>query len=505
MTDTVSEEQQTTEKTSQSLPEMASQKLAAQVDEGKADSAWAEETESDASRVAGQGTEEEGEATQKLVTMTEQLKLDATAGINLKDKKYGEIDWSGEIMVQQNDPNSPIYAKCQDFRELGLPADLLKGLYAMNFNKPSKVQETTLPMILADPPRDLIAQSQSGTGKTAAFSLGMLSRVDPSSKYPQAICLGPTRELVKQTFEVVSTMAKFTEIKCRVAIAEERLPRGYQIEDQVLVGTPGSILNWAKYRFFDPRQIRIMVFDEADDMMDRVKRDDSVRMIRMLSSKHQTLLFSATYPDQVRKFCEEQLPRANMVILKQQELTLDGIAQYCVDCQDSDHRYDVLNDIYGAVSIGQVIIFCERVDTARKLNERLVAEGHSVAALYGGKEGERMSVQERDATMKSFREGKAKVLITTNVLARGIDISQVNVVVNYDIPVKFGEDRPDYETYLHRIGRTGRFGRRGAGINFVYDGRTRQYMEDIERYFGRPIKHIPTDDPELFEQMFQIS
>eukprot|EP00124_Ichthyophonus_hoferi_P000171 Ihof_evm8s6 gene=Ihof_evmTU8s6 len=375
-----------------------------------------------------QENKQEKPTVSSLVSETEKLSIDAKAAenINLKDKAFGEIDWTGEIEVQQNDPNSPIYAKCKDFKELGLEENLLKGVYAMNFNKPSKIQETTLPMIVQNPPKDLIAQSQSGTGKTAAFSL---------------------------------------------------VTRGSTIEEQIIIGTPGQLWNYARNKFYDTKKVVMIVFDEADDMFMMGKRDDSLRLMKSLSPNRQALLFSATFSEEVRRFCESQLPRANMVKLRQKELTLDGISQYWVDCRDSEHRYEVLNDIYGSVSIGQVIIFCERVATAAKLSQLMIAEGHSVSALYGGKDNEKMTVNDRDRIMDNFRQGKSKVLITTNVLARGIDINQVNVVVNYDIPVVFNANVPDFETYLHRIGRTGRFGRKGASINFCYDNRSRKFVK----------------------------
>eukprot|EP00124_Ichthyophonus_hoferi_P001009 Ihof_evm4s45 gene=Ihof_evmTU4s45 len=404
-------------------------------------------------------------------------------GISLKDKSVKQIDWDVEVEVQRQDPNSPIYSKCQSFDELKINPDLLKGVYAMGFNRPSKIQETTLPMIVQSPPCDLLAQSQSGTGKTAAFSLGMLSRVKPDKHYPQAICLSPTRELARQTFDVCVKMGKYTDIKVLIGVQGERFPRGHSFEQQVIIGTPGTVTNWLKLRFFDPRKVVMLVFDEADQMLDVGMRADSLRIKKALGA-HQTLLFSATYAESVRIFAEQVLKGANMVTLKKKELTLDGIRQFWVDCSDSEQRYEVLLDIYGAISVGQVIIFCERVETAYTLAQRMKEEGHEVGVLFGGSaKGRFMEASERDEIMASFRDAKIRVLISTDVLARGIDISQVNVVINYDIPIHWDTRRADSETYLHRIGRTGRFGRRGLGINFCYDSRSRDAMRDIEKFF----------------------
>eukprot|EP00123_Amoebidium_parasiticum_P019592 comp27371_c0_seq1/m.47152 comp27371_c0_seq1/g.47152 ORF comp27371_c0_seq1/g.47152 comp27371_c0_seq1/m.47152 type:complete len:512 (-) comp27371_c0_seq1:388-1923(-) len=424
--------------------------------------------------------------------------------ISLKDKNVGQIDWDAEVEVQRQDPNSPIYSKCQNFEELGLEPNLLKGVYAMGFNRPSKIQETTLPMIVQKPPRDLLAQSQSGTGKTAAFSLGMLSRVETDKKYPQVICLSPTRELARQTHDVCSKMGQYMDIKILIGVQGERFDRNHKITEQIIIGTPGTIMTWLKFRFFDPRKVVMLVFDEADQMLDVGMRHDSLR-IKQALGQHQTLLFSATYADDVRQFAEQVLRGANMVTLKKKELTLDGIKQFWVDCKNSDQRYEVLLDIYSSIAVGQAIIFCDRVETAHNLAKRMTAEGHQVGVLFGGnRAGLHMESSERDKIMDNFRDGKVRVLISTDVLARGIDISQVNVVINYDIPIKYETRKPDTETYLHRIGRTGRFGRRGLGINFCYDEKSRQDIQYIEKFFDRPITRITTDDPEQFEKMLVL-
>eukprot|EP01134_Creolimax_fragrantissima_P004697 CFRG4697T1 len=427
--------------------------------------------------------------------------------ISLKDKQKGHIDWEGEVYTQQHDPNSPIYSKLKDFTELNLSEQLLQGVYAMGFTKPSKIQETALPMIVFKPFRDLIAQSQSGTGKTAAFVLGMLCRVDHNKQCAQAICLSPTRELARQTAEVLQTMAKYTPVKCLIAVPGVELPpRGSKVSEQIIIGTPGTIMSMIRGKNVDTRQIIVLVFDEADDMWQRGFRDDSVRIKKSLTKDHQTLLFSATYPPDVRKFVEHSLRGANEVRLKKKDLTLDGITQYWIDCRTPEERYSILADIYGAVSLGQVIIFCDQTKTAQTLSDKMTADGHSVSVLYSGsrERGNYMTAQDRDRVIDDFRDSKTKVLITTNVLARGIDIDQVNVVINYDIPVVHHTGKADTDTYLHRIGRTGRFGRKGLSINFCYDERSRRLNQDIANFFEKPIVRVPTEDPEEFDKMLVI-
>ena len=201
----------------------------------------------------------------------------------------------------------------------------------------------------------------------------------------------------------------------------------------------------------------------------------------------QIVLFSATFNDQIRAYATRFAPNANNISLKQEELSVDGIKQFYMDCKSTEHKIEILQALYGLLTIGQSIIFVHRRDTAELLANKMKAEGHTVFALHGKFDG-----AERDKIIDEFRAGQFKVLITTNVLSRGIDILQINVVLNFDLPTdQMG--RPDFETYLHRIGRTGRFGRTGVSINFVHDEGSLKICKEIEKYFGREIVRVPTD------------
>eukprot|EP00127_Corallochytrium_limacisporum_P005356 Clim_evm32s203 gene=Clim_evmTU32s203 len=414
----------------------------------------------------------------------------------------GIVDWGKEIKVEQADPNSPLYS-VNDFKQLNLKPKLLEGIYAMKFTKPSRIQETALPMILNDPPTHLVAQSQSGTGKTAAFTLGLLSRIDESKNTPQALVLSPTRELARQTSEVIEEMGKFMGVKVAQAVAGSGLERkGTQAEEQAVVGTAGSLADWLKFRTFDPKNIKVFVVDEADEML-RIQgqKDKCVKIRKFMPKNVQLLLFSATFPEDVSSFTDVMInkqPR-NLITLERSELTVKGIKQYQIICKTEEEKYSVLENIYGLVSIGQVIIFCRMVRTVDYLSDRLTKDGHAVSKIYG----KNMDNAERDRIIDDFRSAKTKVLLTTNVLARGIDILQVNVVINYDPPTDVNGS-PDYETYLHRIGRTGRFGHRGVAINFVHSPDDKRVVRDLEKYFGIAIKEVPADDDEALEGMLQI-
>ncbi|KII85166.1 hypothetical protein PLICRDRAFT_166743 [Plicaturopsis crispa FD-325 SS-3] len=413
-----------------------------------------------------------------------------------------------QVMVtladQQLDPNSPLYS-AKTFEELGLHQDLLKGIFDMGFSKPSKIQERALPLLLANPPQNMIGQSQSGTGKTAAFVLTMLSRVDFTKNKTQALCLAPSRELARQIMSVVVAMGKFTPVQTEYAI-KDSLPKGAShITAHIVVGTPGTMTDLMRRKVIDVSEVKVFVLDEADNMLDQDGLgDQTLRVKNMLPRTHpvQIILFSATFPDHVRSFASKFAPSANKIELQKEELSVEGIRQFYMDCRNEEHKYDILVQLYSLLTIGQSIIFCQHRHTADRISARMTAEGHKVASLHGAKDA-----GERDTIIDNFREGKEKVLITTNVIARGIDILQVNMVVNYDLPLMNERDaqaredaRPDIETYIHRIGRTGRFGRRGISINFVHDKRTWLQMEQIEKAIGRKIIRIETNDIDEMEE-----
>lgn len=394
----------------------------------------------------------------------------------------------------QADPNSPLYS-VKSFEELGLDDKLLKGLYAMKFNKPSKIQEKALPLLLKNPPENMIGQSQSGTGKTAAFSLTMLSRVDENGQYPQALCLAPARELARQTLEVIETMSKFTNITTQLLVPDAYGPGN--ITAQVLVGTPGTVKDLVNKRRLDLKKLKVFVLDEADNVLDmQGLGDQSLRVKKAVPASTQIVLFSATFPTNVREFAEAFAPRANSMELRPEELNVDGIKQLYMDCNSLEHKYEVLLDLYGLMTIGSSIIFVARTATADELARRMTAEGHKVSVLHG-----KLDTATRDRLIDDFREGRSKVLITTNVLARGIDIASVTMVINYDLPVDANQ-KPDPETYLHRIGRTGRFGRTGVSISFVHDLKSFQVLQSIMDHFGNvKLTQVKTDDLDEVERV----
>lgn len=395
----------------------------------------------------------------------------------------------------QADPDSPLYS-AKSFDELGLAPELLKGIYAMKFQKPSKIQERALPLLLHNPARNMIAQSQSGTGKTAAFSLTMLTRVNPEDASPQAICLAPSRELARQTLEVVQEMGKFTKITSQL-IVPDSFEKNKQINAQVIVGTPGTVLDLMRRKLMQLQKIKIFVLDEADNMLDQQGLGDQcIRVKRFLPKDTQLVLFSATFADAVRQYAKKIVPNANTLELQTNEVNVDAIKQLYMDCKNEADKFEVLTELYGLMTIGSSIIFVATKKTANVLYGKLKNEGHEVSILHGD-----LQTQERDRLIDDFREGRSKVLITTNVLARGIDIPTVSMVVNYDLPT-LANGQADPATYIHRIGRTGRFGRKGVAISFVHDKNSFNILSSIQKYFGDiEMTRVPTDDWDEVEKI----
>ncbi|CAH0557295.1 unnamed protein product [Brassicogethes aeneus] len=423
----------------------------------------------------------------------------AEASLLAKVIRKGLVVNKNDIEIQRKDPKSPLYS-VKSFEALNLNPNLLKGVYELGFNAPSKIQETALPTLLADPPQNLIAQSQSGTGKTAAFVLAMLSRVDATKKHPQVLCLSPTYELAIQTGEVAAHMAKFCpEIEMKFAVRGEEVGRGAKLSEHIIIGTPGKVLDWSlKYRVFDLKQISVFVLDEADVMIaQQGHQDQCIKIHKNLAEPCQMMFFSATYDQEVMEFAEHIVKNPITIRLKREEESLDNIEQYYVKCGNQQEKYNAVLNIYGTVGVGQAIIFCHTRRTAAWLSEKMSKEGNAVAVLSGD-----LTVEQRINVLDRFRQGTEKVLITTNVLSRGIDVEQVTIVVNFDLPIDV-HGKADCDTYLHRIGRTGRFGKRGIAINLIDSPESMNICQSIERHFNRKIKYLNAEDSDEIEKIGQ--
>mmetsp|Transcript_9 Transcript_9/g.14 ORF Transcript_9/g.14 Transcript_9/m.14 type:complete len:487 (+) Transcript_9:158-1618(+) len=408
-----------------------------------------------------------------------------------------------EITTQVAEGN--IYSSADKFEDLPLSPELLQGLYVeMKFERPSRIQSNTLPMILTPPYKDLIAQAHNGSGKTTCFVLSMLSRVDPSRNEPQALCTCPTRELVVQNLSVLQRMGKFTSIRATSTAldGERRQP----ITEQVVVGTHGKLKNWVTKRILALDGIRILVFDEADEMLKADGfADDSVRLIKGIRKKNpavQLLLFSATFNETVKRFAMQISPGANHVFVAKEELSLDVIKQFIVRCPDRNAKTRVLKEMIfpNCERLGQTMIFVRTREAARALHREMEKEGYKCTSIQGD-----MEPAERDRVVGEFRDGITKILISTDVLSRGFDVSQVTLVINYDVPVERDQRTPAFETYLHRIGRSGRFGRKGVAFNLVAGAEDQRVMDVISKYFNKLIDALEFDDEDAFVRVLDAS
>jgi ATP-dependent RNA helicase DDX19/DBP5 len=400
--------------------------------------------------------------------------------------------------LQENEA-SPLFA-LSTFEELGLQEELLKGIRMMGWKKPSKIQCVTLPHVLQSN-ENVIGQSQSGTGKTGCFGLGLLSRVDLRLKRPQALVIAPTRELAKQITDEIRRMAKYIpSMKIITCIPGYDFTAG--ILAQVVIGTPGRVKDAIDRNCFDLSHIRVLVLDEADNMLMDKQRGKSGGLAAMAMQikkrcppNVQILLFSATYPATVRQFCMSFAPQAKKFsITEQKSLNLAYIKQCFVMVSDDNAKFEFLINVYGFCDINQSVIFVNTREAARNLAERMRAQKYSVALLQA-----EMPPEQRDQVVESFRSQMSRVLIATNVISRGLDVPMVSVVVNYEMPFT-REKEPDYETYIHRIGRCGRFGRPGVAINLVSSQYDALALDKIADHYEIEMREV--NDPAAFSDVF---
>lgn len=452
--------------------------------ESKITGRWADEADKEAAGTSGE------------------VEIDALA-IDESKKVKNELTDPDDSSIQAVTSGDTPYASAKRFEDLNLSAELLKGLYVeMKFERPSKVQAISLPMILTPPFKNLIAQAHNGSGKTTCFVLGMLSRIDPKLTAPQALCICPTRELAIQNMEVLLKMGKFTGITSELAIPGDStnfvpISKRPPVTAHVVIGTPGTISRWITARKLSMSFMKILVFDEADHMLaESGFKDDSVKIMRAIvqsSPDCQVLLFSATFDDAVKAFVDKINKDIfnrdyNQMFVKKEELSLESVKQYKVQCPDELAKLMVVKDkiLELGEKVGQTIIFVRTRNSASSLHQSLVKLGYEVTTIQGA-----LKQEDRDKIVKEFKEGLTQILISTDVLARGFDQSQVNLVVNYELPVRHNNlSEPDYEVYLHRVGRAGRFGRKGAVFNLLCSDRDRSVMQQIERYFNCQIAEV---------------
>jgi len=371
------------------------------------------------------------------------------------------------------------------FDAMGLYDNLLRGIYAYGFESPSMIQQRAILPVISG--RDTVAQAQSGTGKTATFAISVLQQIDPLIKQCQALILAPTRELAKQILLSVTALSNYMDVTTHscvggTAVREDikTLSRGVQI----VVGTPGRVYDMINRGALRLSSCGIICLDEADEMLSRGFKDQIYDIFKFLPETIQVALFSATMPLDVLEVSNRFMRDPIRILVKQDELTLEGIRQFYIAIEKEDWKLETLCDLYETLTITQAIIYC---NTRRKVNwltEQMTNRDFTVSAIHG-----EMDQSERDHILQEFRDGASRVLITTDLLARGIDVQGVSLVINFDLPT-------NRENYIHRIGRSGRFGRKGVAINFLTMS-DYKYLQDIEKFYKTSIEEMPMNVGDL--------
>jgi len=377
---------------------------------------------------------------------------------------------------------SLLYPLLESFDDADLDEELLRGVYSYGFERPSAVQQRAILPIIDG--RDTIAQAQSGTGKTATFVIGVLQRIDYTTSVCQALMLAPSRELAVQIYNVVRALGEYLQVRCHCCIGGtsvrgdiDQLRRG----QQVVVGMPGRVYDMISKRHLRVNHIDTFVLDEADEMLSRGMKDQVYDIFRTLPPNVAVAAFSATMPQEFLDLSTRFMRDSVRILVQPGHLLLEGISQFYVSVEREEWKLDIIADLHESlVRTGQAIIYSNTRRKVDWLADQLHGRGVVASCLHA-----ELDQRERELVMREFRAGHARLLLTTDSLARGIDVQQVKVVVNFDMPACL-------ENYLHRIGRCGRFGRRGAAISLITNSDV-SAMQDVERHFETQIEELPLD------------
>jgi len=430
------------------------------------------------------------------------------------EKKAFVNNEEDEVVATNENTNRPenelniedlYHFKDSTWESLGVREEIIKGLLEMNFVKPSKIQSTAYPLVMKASHSHLIAQSHNGSGKTGAFGICALSRIDENVSDIQAIIFAHTRELVNQLARNIQNMGKHTKITVS-ALTNDKSNENL---GQIVVTTPGTFDNkFLKNRRNPPslNKLTLMILDEADFMIknDLTKSicEKTFKHIKQNNMKVQVLFFSATFEDDHFKEIKKHFKKANMIEVKKELLTLKNVRQMYIKCNNSDDKIDKIEEyLKRNIEQERVIIFVNTRDFTEKLTMNLRNRGYKVFLLMGGE----MNPVERDQTVEKFTKGEIQILITTNILSRGFDERLVKLIINFDLPItrEGNEKVPDFETYLHRIGRTGRFGTHGIGLSLCNGDRDVEIIKSIEQFYKSNIEEIKSMD-DLIEEFKKL-
>lgn len=365
------------------------------------------------------------------------------------------------------------------FDDFNLRDDLLRGIFSYGFETPSYIQTKGIPIMYTG--KDLIAQAQSGTGKTGTFCIGALNKLNLELKETQTLILCPTHELVRQINEVITSLGNYMGITCMEVIGGTNLTeckKDLEKLPQIIIGTPGRVLDMIQKNYLFTNNISTLIFDEADETLSYGFKETIYNIVRTIPDKAQICLFSATMPEEILELSKSFMNNPEKIIVQNEALTLEGIKQFYINIKFNDWKYDILKDLYETINISQCIIYINSRNKLMEVYKNLCDDNFPVSYIHGELNG-----SERKQTMIDFKSGKSRILLSTDLLSRGIDIQQLSLVINFDLP-------KSKETYIHRIGRSGRYGRKGIAINLVGD-RDMEKLDELIRHYETKIEPMP--------------
>ncbi len=375
-----------------------------------------------------------------------------------------------------------------NWEDLELPENILRGIYSYGFEKLSPIQQKAIKPIMLG--RDIIAQAQSGTGKTATFSIGALSRIDIEKNATQVLILSPTKELTTQTAKVISALGSMLENSKKEGLRVQSVFGGSAYEEKssfsnkntphVICGCPGRVYDMMRRDKISIKTIKLVILDEADEMLSSGFKEQVYNIFQYFNNDIQVALFSATLPESIMPIIDKIMRNPVKISVKAEMLTLEGIGQYFIAVDDDRQKYETLKHLFSIAKLSCCIIYCNSVKRVCDLYEAMREDEFPVCCIHSG-----MDSNARSVAFNQFKTGVTRVLISSNVTARGIDVQQVSVVINFDLP-------KCVHTYLHRIGRSGRWGRKGTGINFV-TRRDFVKMKEIESHYNTQINEMPAN------------
>ena len=366
-----------------------------------------------------------------------------------------------------------------EFDDLNVKEEILRGIYAYGYEYPSEIQKKAIAPLIDK--KDVIGQAQSGTGKTATFSIGILERIDETQNRTQALILTHTHELAIQIKGVIEELGKYMNIKVNLSVGGISIRNNIDElteNPHIVIGTPGRVLDMINKKALTTRYLKLLIMDEADEILSKIFINQIYDIFRFLPTDIQVGLFSATMPQEFFELTKCFMRDPVKILVKTDELTLEGIEQYYINVERNEFKFDTICDLYSKISIAQSIIYCNSKKSVDDLSGKLNSNGYAVTSIHG-----KLSREERERIMKEFIDGNTRILVSTDLLCRGIDVQQVSTVINYDIPYNI-------DSYLHRIGRSGRWGRKGVGINFVTFNDIKTIRE-LEKHYDTQIEPMP--------------